>query len=88
MWVMPVMMRVVSVFGALLARRQPVPVVPGAAGGGGGGRRGGGCCRAGEMMVMVMVVMVVVVMAGGRWCSDRLFFRLGLSFRRCSFFRF
>lgn len=62
-WVMPVVMWVVTVFRALLAGRQFVPVVSGAAGGGGGGSRGS---RGGEVMMMVMVV---VVMAGSRWCS-------------------
>lgn len=65
-WVMPVMMGVVSVFGALLAGRQLVPVVSGAAGGGvvRGGSRGS---RGAEMMMMVVVVMMV--MTSTRWYS-------------------
>jgi len=64
MWVMPVMMRVVTMFGALFASGQLVPVVPGAAGGG-GGVRGGRGSRGTEMMMM----MVMMVMTSIRWYS-------------------
>lgn len=59
-WVMPMVMWVVTVFGALFAGRQFVPMVSGAAGSGGGGSRGS---RGGEVMMMVMVMVVV---AGSR----------------------